>query len=162
VLVEEFLPGPEVTIGVAGNGSDVRVLGMMEVAPAHQNGPFVYSLEMKRGWEHRVRYHQPPRLPMETISLIERHALTAYRLLGCRDLARLDFRLDAQGLPHFLECNPLPSLHPSSGDIVILSRPKVAYGELIRGVLNAAILREGRCLRGHGGTRARRPLHAIK
>ena len=78
---------------------------------------------------------------METISLIERNALTAYRLLGCRDLARLDFRLDAEGLPHFLECNPLPGLNPHSGDIVILSRPKLAYEQLIQGVLAAATSR---------------------
>ena len=141
VLVEEFLPGPEVTIGVAGNGPGAHVLGMMEIAPAQQYGPFVYSLEMKRDFARRVRYHQPPRLSMETIALIERHALTAYRLLGCRDLARLDFRMDAGGRPHFIECNPLPGLHPESGDIVILSRPRLGYEPLIRGIFTAAMTR---------------------
>ena len=133
VLVEEFLPGPEVTIGVAGNGPGARVIGMMEIAPIHQNGPFVYSLEMKRDFTRLVRYHQPPRLSGETIALIERNALMAYRLLGCRDLARLDFRLDATGRPHFLECNPLPGLDPESGDIVILSRSTLGYEQLIQG-----------------------------
>ena len=141
VLVEEFLPGPEVTIGVTGNGPGARVIGMMEIAPANQNGPFVYSLEMKRDFARRVRYHQPPRLSIETITLIERNALTAYRLLGCRDFARLDFRLDAGGRPHFLECNALPGLNPESGDIVILSRPKLDYEQLIRGILSAAMVR---------------------
>ena len=141
VLVEEFLPGPEVTIGIAGNGSEARIIGMMEIAPAHQNGAFVYSLEMKRDFVRRVRYHQPPRLSTETIALIERNALTAYRLLGCRDCARLDFRLDAGGRPHFIECNPLPGLHPESGDIVILSRSTLAYEQLIRGILSAAMAR---------------------
>jgi len=55
VLVEEFLPGAEVTVGLAGNGREVRMLGMMEVAPASPNGPFVYSLEVKRGLQRRVR-----------------------------------------------------------------------------------------------------------
>ena len=58
---------------------------------------------MKRDWRRRVRYHVPPRLDPATLRSLERHALTAYRLLGCRDLARLDFRLDAAGVPHFLE-----------------------------------------------------------
>lgn len=141
VLVEEFLAGPEVTVGIAGNGAEADLLGMMEIAPAIPDGPFVYSLEMKRDWARRVRYHQPPRLSAEAILEIERSALNAYRLLGCRDLARLDFRLDASGRPHFLECNPLPGLNPQSGDIVILSKPKLCYEELICGVLEHALAR---------------------
>jgi D-alanine-D-alanine ligase len=62
-------------------------------------------------------------------------------LLGCRDLARLDFRLDARGVPHFLECNPLPGLNPDTGDLPILSRSKLGYEELVQGVLLAAARR---------------------
>lgn len=135
VLVEEFLAGPEVTVGVAGNGVHTRILGAMEIAPAAPEADWIYSLEEKRDWRRRVRYHLPPRLDGGTLAAIERHALTAYRLLGCRDLARVDFRLDGAGVPHFLECNPLPGLNPDSGDIAILSRPRLAYAQLVQGVL---------------------------
>jgi D-alanine-D-alanine ligase len=135
VLVEEFLAGPEFTVGIAGNGKHTRVLGMMEIAPAQPERNWIYSLEVKRDFRRRVRYHIPPRLDAATICAVEHHALTAYRLLGCRDLARLDFRLDARGAPHFLECNPLPGLNPETGDIAILSRPRISYERLVQGVL---------------------------
>jgi D-alanine-D-alanine ligase len=143
VLVEEFLPGAEVTVGVVGNGAEARVLGMMEIAPASGDGPFVYTVEAKRAWRRRVRYHVPPRLDAARLAEIGRLALTAYRLLGCRDIARIDFRLDGDGEPRFLECNPLPGLDPEYGDIVVLSRSLLPYEELVQGILRDAARRAG-------------------
>lgn len=141
-LVEEMLPGAEVTVGVAGNGRSARVLGVMEIAPADDDGaPFVYSLEVKRDWRRRVRYHVPARLPADTLAEVQRLALRAYRLLGCRDLSRMDFRLDAEGRPRFLECNPLPGLNPETGDVVLLSRPTLPWDRLVQGVLLDAMAR---------------------
>jgi D-alanine-D-alanine ligase len=91
----------------------------------------------------RVRYRVPPCLPAATQNLIQAYALNAYHLLGCRDLARIDFRLDALGRPVFLECNPLPGLNPESGDIVILSSGVLSYETLIQGVLRDAADRCG-------------------
>lgn len=146
VLVEEFLPGTEVTVGVLGNGPRSRVIGLMEIAPAQAEPLFVYSLEVKRDWRNRARYHVPPRLPAPTLARLEELALTAYRLLGCRDCARLDFRLDAGGTPRFMECNPLPGLNPESGDLVLLSGPQLPYPQLIQGILREAMSRVGRLL----------------
>jgi D-alanine-D-alanine ligase len=70
-------------------------------------------------------------------------ALTAFRLLGCRDIARLDFRFDANGVPRFLECNPLPGLNPDSGDVVILARDILPYDALVQGILVDAGRRYG-------------------
>jgi D-alanine-D-alanine ligase len=142
-LVEEFLPGTEVTVGIVGNGPETRVLGMMEVAPTSEERFFVYSLEVKRNWRQRVHYHIPPRLPTTVLSTLERNALTAYHLLGCRDWARLDFRLNAAGQPCFIECNPLPGLNPTNSDLVILSREILAYEKLVQGILLAAMRRVG-------------------
>ena len=149
VLVEEFLPGMEVTAGVRGNGSNASLIGLMEIAPAGDRGdPFLYSLETKRDFRRQVRYHVPPRLQSAHLEEIRTHALNAYRLLGCRDLARIDFRTDAAGQPRFLECNPLPGLHPESSDIVILSRKvwpedELAYDGLVQGILRDAAERYG-------------------
>jgi D-alanine-D-alanine ligase len=142
-LVEELLTGMEVTVGVRGN-SGGTVLGVMEISPTEAcEQPFVYSIEVKRDFRRRVRYHVPPRLPAATLHVIRAYALTAYRLLGCRDLARIDFRLDGEGQPVFLECNPLPGLNPESGDIVILSRGVVSYEKLVQGILLDAAERVG-------------------
>jgi D-alanine-D-alanine ligase len=145
VLVEEFLTGPEVTVGVTGNKPNARILGMMEIAPASGEENFVYSLEAKRDYLNQVRYFIPPRLNARTIERLSRFALTAYNLLGCRDIARVDFRLDAGGVPHFIECNPLPGLNPVTGDIVVLSRDILPYERLVQGILQDAMARTGMC-----------------
>jgi D-alanine-D-alanine ligase len=148
ILVEEFLPGMEITVGVRGNGREAVLIGLMEIAPVAEGGePFLYSLEVKRDFRRRVCYHVPPRLEAAPLEAIRSHALTAYRLLGCRDFARIDFRLDAAGRPRFLECNPLPGLNPESSDLVILSRmlrgDDVAYDGLVQGILRDAVHRCG-------------------
>ena len=149
VLVEEYLPGPEVTAGVRGNGRNAALIGLMEVSPvARGYEPFLYSLEVKRDFRRQIRYHVPPRLSCSQVEAIAAHALTAYRLLGCRDVARLDFRCDDAGVPRFLECNPLPGLNPESSDLVILARaawPHVdePYDALVQGIFRDAARRHG-------------------
>ena len=115
----------------------------MEIASASGETPLVYSVEVKRDWRRRVRYHVPPRLPSAALASLERLALTAYRLLGCRDFARIDFRLDAEGTPRFLECNALPGLDPDNSDLVILAAPTRSYAKLVQGVLLDAVERVG-------------------
>jgi D-alanine-D-alanine ligase len=107
LLVEEFIAGEELTVGVVGN-SDPRVIGVLRVVPLRDEPRFVYSLEVKRDYEARVRYESPPPGAMPAV---EEAALLAYRALGCRDVARIDFRL-RDGVPYFLEANPLPGLDP--------------------------------------------------
>jgi D-alanine-D-alanine ligase len=104
---------------------------------------FVYGVEAKRDWRRRVRYHVPPRLPAAVLDAIADYALEAYCLLGCRDIARIDFRLDAAGRPVFLECNPLPGLNPRDSDIIIMSRDACRYEDLVRGILLDAGQRVG-------------------
>jgi D-alanine-D-alanine ligase len=143
-LVEAFVPGAEVTVGVLGNDPP-RVVGMMEIAPKTvPPSEFVYSLEVKRDWENRVSYRVPPALPAATLAEIGRCAIGAYRALGCRDFSRIDFRLDARGVPQFIECNPLPGLSPGYGDLPIMAeRTGVPYLSLIREILSHALSRLG-------------------
>ena len=142
-LVEEFLTGAEVTVAILGNARDVRILGMMEIAPLATDAPFVYSIEVKRDWTRHVCYHVPPRLPATTLAMLNDFALSAYRLLGCRDIARIDFRLGADGVPRFIECNPLPGLDPVTSDTVMLSKATIPYDALIQGILLDAMRRTG-------------------
>jgi D-alanine-D-alanine ligase len=116
---------------------------MMEIAPADGDQDFVYSLEVKRDWRRRVCYHVPPRLGEADRIALACRALQVYRLLGCRDVARLDFRMDDRGEACFLECNPLPGLNPESGDLAILSRDILPYEKLVQGILRDAALRYG-------------------
>jgi D-alanine-D-alanine ligase len=146
VLVEEYLPGAEVTVGVLGNGRDTKVLETMEIAPVERSDYFLYSVTAKREFRQRVRYFTPPRLGADTRAEVEALALRAYRLLGCRDVARIDFRLDARGRPHFLECNPLPGLNPDSSDLVILARATFSHAALVQAIFHHALRRHHRGL----------------
>jgi D-alanine-D-alanine ligase len=145
VLVEEFCEGPEFTVGILGNGADARVIAVMEIAPKLVPiDQFVYSVESKRNYRAEVEYHVPPRQPASLVADVGRVALAAYRALGCRDVARVDLRVDRDGAPRFLEVNPLPGLNPVTGDIVILStRSGLPFDALIREIVDHAIARRG-------------------
>jgi D-alanine-D-alanine ligase len=140
VLVEEFIAGEELTVGVHGNAPP-QVLGVMRVVPTQPSDRFIYSIEVKRDYERRVRYEAPPRLPAADLAAVEKAALAAYRALGCRDVSRVDFRL-RDGVPSFLEVNPLPGLNPVTSDLVILARlVGWSYERLIETIFRAAVAR---------------------
>jgi D-alanine-D-alanine ligase len=140
VLVEEFIDGDELTVGVLGN-SPAEVLGIMRVVPLTQRENFIYSLEVKRDWRRQVRYETPAKLSAPDTAAVREAALTAFCALGCRDVARIDFRL-RNGVPYFLEANPLPGLSPGTSDLVLMADAiGVSYGELIGRIVDAAVTR---------------------
>jgi D-alanine-D-alanine ligase len=140
VLVEEFIEGDELTVGIIGN-SPPRILGSMRILPRSPTERFIYSLEIKRDFERLVRYEHPPGLPEEVVVLTENAALAAFLSLGCRDVARIDFRV-RNGVPYFLEINPLPGLNPETSDLVILARlAGVSHERLVQEILEAAMQR---------------------
>ncbi len=142
VLIEEYVPGEELTVGIVGNDPP-EVVGVLRVLPLQATERFVYSLEVKRDWRRLVRYECPARLPTKQLRAVEEAALQSYRVLGCRDMSRVDLRL-RDGVPYFLEVNPLPGLSPESSDLVILARLSGwSYEQLIARILNAAFARQG-------------------
>jgi D-alanine-D-alanine ligase len=141
VMVEEFISGEEVTVGVIGN-SPPKVVGIMRVVPRKKTDYFVYSLEVKRDWESLLTYECPALLGKGVLQDIADSSLKAYEALGCRDFARMDFRIGPDGTPYFLEINPLPGLNPKSGDLPIMAgKMGWTYEALISAVLNAALQR---------------------
>jgi D-alanine-D-alanine ligase len=141
VLVEEFISGEEITVGLVGN-SPAGVVGVMRVVPRQKAADFVYSLEVKRDYEKLVDYECPASLPEETLRRIRADSLKAFAVLGCRDFARVDFRVDAGGVPYFLEINPLAGLNPKSSDLVIMAGlVGIRYNDLIGSILESALKR---------------------
>jgi D-alanine-D-alanine ligase len=156
-LVEAFVEGAEVTAALLGCGTP-RVAALMQAIPLHGDPHrFVYSLEAKRDWRNRVRYAVPPELAPATLAAVERAALAAFGALGCRDVARIDFRVTRDGRPVFLEANPLPGLSPEKGDIVIATRAAgLGYDALIgeiaaRAAAEAASAQSSRAVGGPPG-----------
>jgi D-alanine-D-alanine ligase len=139
VLVERYLPGREVTVGIVGNDGDATVLGVMEVF-FKDGSDGDYTALNKAEYESRVEYRL---LDGEPLGVRSREvALAAYHALSCRDAARVDLRCDENGEPCFLEINPLPGLHPVRSDLPILSRLLgLPYPELLGKIVDAATRR---------------------
>jgi D-alanine-D-alanine ligase len=142
ILVEEFLPGMEITVGIVGNG-DARVIGAMQIEFLPGSGG-IYSYQTKKQYLKLVDYYVPPRLPVKILQTVEATALKTYHLTGCRDFGRVDLRLDRQGRPNVMEINPLAGLNPVSSDLVIMTKAKgIAYKALIGDIIDAALTRTG-------------------
>jgi D-alanine-D-alanine ligase len=144
LLVEEFVKGPEFTVGILGNEAPF-VLGVMQIEikgkPPEES---IYSLEVKREWEEKVRYHCPPLIDQNLSKKIEEVALRSYRVLGCRDVSRVDIRVGEDHTPYFLEINPLPGLSPVYGDLVIMARGMGwDYAKLVKTIFHHALKRYG-------------------
>jgi D-alanine-D-alanine ligase len=141
-LVERYLPGREFTVGIVGNGTDARVLGVCEILLKPQAEANVYSLHNKELCEDLVTYAKADDAEAR---LAATRALAAYQALGCRDAARIDFRSDAKGEPYFLEANPLAGLNPWHSDLPILAAQNgIAFVALIGMILDAGLARYGR------------------
>jgi D-alanine-D-alanine ligase len=144
ILVEEFICGPEFTVGILGN-EDASVLGVMQIEikgmPVEEA---VYSLEIKRDWEKKVIYHCPPPIGQPLLNRIQEVALQCYRVLDCHDVSRVDIRVGEDGTPYFLEINPLPGLSPVYGDLPIMAKGMGwSYDRLVRTIFHHALKRNG-------------------
>jgi len=145
VMVEEFISGDEVTVGIIGN-TPPRVVGIMRIVPRKREGHFVYSLEVKRDYLNLVDYECPPKLADEIKERIALASLKVFKVLGCRDFARIDFRVSPDGVPYFLEINPLPGLGTYSDLIIMAQKLGWTHHGLIQAVLEAALKRYSPCV----------------
>lgn len=142
VLVEEFLPGREFTVGLVGTGVEATVLGTLEIVLLDSAEPEVYSYVNKEKCEELVEYRPVDAKTDPEVAEAERIALAAWRALGCRDAGRADLRSDANGKPQFIELNPLAGLHPQHSDLpMICTAVGMPYGELIRRIVDSAATR---------------------
>ncbi|UCG99937.1 MAG: D-alanine--D-alanine ligase [Deltaproteobacteria bacterium] len=139
VLIENFLPGREFTVGIMGSGKDAVAIGVLEVILRENAEPDAYSYLNKERCESLVEY----RLAEDTMAEMAKEiALTSWRGLGCRDAGRIDIRADTDGILNFLEVNPLPGLHPQHSDLcIIANRVGMAYRALIEAIVHSAITR---------------------
>lgn len=143
VLVEEYLPGREFTVGILGTGEKARALGVLEIELLKTAEPLVYSYANKELCEEKVAYLlvTDPGIIKEASEL----ALKAYVLMGCRDAGRVDLKADASGRLHFLEVNPLAGIHPTHSDLPILcNRLGIAYRDLIAEIIASALERKSK------------------
>lgn len=139
VLVEEYLPGREFTVGIVGTGDKAYAVGIMEVHIIDKSEDAIYSLFNKENYETHVDYSVPEKA---VAKLCYKVALDSWRALGCKDGGRVDLRMDKNGVPNFIEVNPLAGLNPIHSDLPILSyKAGMTYLELMSKIMESATLR---------------------
>ncbi|MDF1559195.1 MAG: hypothetical protein P1P83_03220 [Bacteroidales bacterium] len=148
VLIEEYLPGREFTVGVTGAGSEARVTGGMEVI-CRDDLP--YSVEVKENYENYVKYEVYDETVREECNAV---ALGAWRVLDAVDAGRVDMKADRNGRICFIEANPLAGLNPVHSDLPMLSRMNgMGFETLIELIIDSAKnvtdLHDGRKMPGH-------------
>lgn len=108
-MVEQRVVGTEITISVIDTGDGPVALPAVEIQPLSG----VYSFEAKYN-AGETRFFTPARLSNEVTAIAAEVALCAHRTLGLRHISRVDFIVDAEGTPWFLEANVLPGLTETS------------------------------------------------
>lgn len=164
-LVERYIEGREVTVGVVGNliGPVARRLPENESAPRVQAGlrffppmevdlkPYedtdtVYSNRLKVALADQLTYLCPAPLDDDMVDELNWLTAAVFRVTGALDVSRVDFRLDIHDnwKPYILEINPLPGLSPGISDLVIEAAAEgVGHAHLVNMILDTALKRYG-------------------
>src|SRR5580704_2346275 len=141
-LVEEYIAGREFTVGLLGDKRP-RVLPPMEIKfkQADDTRP-VYDYAVKQEWEKYVYYECPAKLTESEQKAMEKIARATFWALDCRDVARVDMRMDADGRIYVLEVNPLPGLTPDYSDLVLIAKAcGMEYDQLISEIMTGGLRR---------------------
>ena len=165
ILCERFVQGREITIGLIGNlgptaarrlndrtapavlPDELRFFPPLEVnmADYDESEKGVYTNRIKVELAHEFHWTCPADVDAPLADELSRYAAATFRVTGCHDVARIDFRVDeADGRPYILEINPLPGLNEEYSDLCIEARADgVSYTDLINGIVEIAAVRHG-------------------
>ena len=146
ILVEEFIVGRELHVAILGNDPP-QVLPMIEFdfSDLPEDYPHIISYDAK--WNpldeayHRVHSVCPANLSSRVRAKVERIALDAYRLTGCRDYARLDLRLAPRSQVFVLEVNPNPDLTEGVSFMESAEAAGLSFGKTLRQIVEFALAR---------------------
>jgi D-alanine-D-alanine ligase len=145
VLVEEFIEGKELTVGILENGK-VAMLPILEIdfSNCQKSGEYFYSWRMKEYQGNAElglvpTFHCPARLDKDIEELVKGIALKTHQAVGCCGISRTDIRLGKDNIPYVLEINPLPGLNPTESNFSIMAYAAgMKYEDIIEAILMSA------------------------
>ena len=144
MLVEEFIPGKELTVAIVGNGDETVVYPPMEIKYIKSLKHNIYSFGVKKNYKEYIEYNCPAVLDADMEKSIKNIAEKIYQVLECKDFSRIDFRLSEEGEIYFIEINPLPGLAPGYSDYPMITEfTGISYRSTIKSILNSALKRYG-------------------
>lgn len=130
VLVEQFIPGRELTVALLGD----EALPIVEIRP--QSGHYDYEAKYTAG---RSEYFCPADLPEPLARHIQQLGVRAAQALGCRGVSRVDFRLSPQNEPSCLEVNTIPGMTPTSLVPMAARARGLSYDQLVGRMIDLAL-----------------------
>ena len=130
ILIEEFISGRELTVGILGN----KPLPIVEIKPSHN----LYDYDCKYN-QGMTEYFCPANIDKDLTKAIQESALKIHKLLGCRHYSRVDFRLDENRRAWFLELNTLPGMTETSLVPKAANASGLSFPELIQTIINEAL-----------------------
>ena len=129
VIVETYVPGRELAVGVLGD----QALPVIEIEP--EGGFYDYASKYTKG---KSRYTVPARLPEATTARASEQAIRAFQVLGGRGFGRVDFRLREDGGLFCLELNTIPGLTETSLAPMAAKAAGMSYRELVERLVTLA------------------------
>lgn len=130
ILVEEFIPGRELTVAMLGD----RPLPIVEIRP--KSGLYDYESKYTAG---RSEYFCPADLTDELAARVHDLGRRAAAVLDCRGVSRVDFRLDARDVPYCLEVNTVPGMTPTSLVPMAAKAVGMSYDQVVQAMIDLAI-----------------------
>jgi len=147
-LIEEYIEGRELYVGVLGNGEpEALPVVELDLSKLPEGVPKIAGSEVK--WEEGTDAYEktkpffPDDLDDAVLEQLHTKARQAYQALQLRDYGRIDFRLAQDGTLHVLEVNPNPYLLPTAELAMAAKHAGREYTELIGGIVDAALVRYG-------------------
>jgi D-alanine-D-alanine ligase len=135
VLVEQFVEGPELTVGLL----EEKPLAPIHIVPKSEF--FDYEAKYRSpDTEHRF----DTGLPADLVERCRELARRANEIVGCRDLARVDIMIDRQNSPYLLEINTMPGFTPKSLLPEAAAHAGIAFGPLVDRLVRRAHARGAR------------------
>ncbi len=145
-LIEEYIEGRELNVSILGN-EELQVLPISEIdfstMPPGMPRICGYAakwLEDSEEFKHTVP-RCPADLPVQIEEKVKEVSVQAYRILDCRDYARVDIRLSAEGVPYVLEINANPDISLDAGISRSAKKAGYSYAEFIEKIVNLALAR---------------------
>ena len=135
VIAEKGIMGGEYTVAIIGHSDEMEVLPIIKIEPANE----FYDYEAKYNRNDTI-YRCPCGLSETQIDEIAKQALQAFHILGCRGWGRVDFLMDTDGKPYFLEVNTAPGMTDHSLVPMAAKAAGVSYEQLVVRILTLASL----------------------